>query len=59
MTIARGERHGSAKLTWNEVADIRYARKHFRISYRQLATVYGISYQQVLRIVKRQHWVKR
>lgn len=59
MTIARGERHGSAKLTWADVHEIRALYRERFGSYRWLADRYGISYQQVLRIVKRQHWVKR
>ena len=54
MTIARGARHGRAKLTARQVRAIRttYPKR----SYRALAARYGVSAQQIMRIVRRIHW---
>lgn len=57
MTIARGARHGRAKLTARQVRAIRAARQRPQpLSYRALALRYGVSAQQILRIVHGQHW---
>lgn len=54
MPIARGARHGRAKLTARQVRAIR--RGYPGQSYRRLAARYGVSAQQVMRIVRHIHW---
>ena len=64
MTTTAGELHGMAILTNEQVLAIRsrYARrslrgnKDYRITMAQLAKEYGVSKQQVLRILHREQW---
>ena len=53
-TRNRGENRWSAKLTENDVRDIRRLRE--TKSLQELMSMFGISHSQVLRIVKRQSW---
>jgi hypothetical protein len=61
-TTNRGERCGSRKLSWDEVQAIRdlygsyrYYRKG-QVTQREIAKLFGISQQQVNRVVSRNHW---
>ncbi|MBP7651408.1 MAG: hypothetical protein KA744_16280 [Phenylobacterium sp.] len=58
MPIARGTRHGRAKLTTRQVQAIyrAYWRKTPRPSVRTLGARYGVSHQQVWRIVHQANW---
>jgi predicted DNA binding protein len=64
MTTTAGELHGMVKLTNEQVLAIRsrYARRSlrgdrdYRITMGQLAKEYGVSKQQVLRILHREQW---
>lgn len=55
MTVLRGERHPGAKLT---VEDVRAIKAMVRRgdSYRTVGAWFGVSYQQVYRIVHRMQW---
>ena len=52
----RGERHGHAKLTSNEVVAIRNMCAAGGVSQRQVAAKFLMSQQQVSRIVQRKNW---
>ena len=52
--ILRGEHHGSAKLTVAKVCEIRLLSA--KLTNRELAKKYGISYAQVGRIVRGERW---
>lgn len=58
MTVLRGARHGRAKLTARQVTAIRrrYWYASPRPSLRGLAAQYGVSQQQVWRIVRCERW---
>lgn len=55
--VAHGERNGHAKLTAQQVAEIR-ARSMAGQSYSQIAAIYGVSCSQVGRIVTRKAWAR-
>jgi len=59
--IARGEASGRAKLTENDVRQIRarYEARNkpgLRVTLRRLAADYGVSKMQVQRIIHREQW---
>ena len=54
QVILRGEYHGSAKLTAAMVYEIRLLSA--KLTHRELAKQYGISYAQVGRIVRGERW---
>lgn len=51
---ARGEDHGTAKLTESLVREIRQAA--YFVHHKGLAILYGISYGQVGKIIRKEHW---
>lgn len=53
----RGERKGGVKLTSNQVKEIRQRYVPGVVTLRQLADEYGVSFNQIRRIVKRFEWV--
>ena len=53
----RGIDHPRTKLTPDEVREIRKRYESGGVTYAQLASEYGVSYPQVLKIVRRQTWV--
>lgn len=53
---ARGERHGSVKLTEELVREIRAIHALGGNSYRQIGALYSVSAHQVYLIVKRRNW---
>lgn len=55
-TVARGERHGSAKLTADDVRAIRSDHAAGRGGYKILGRRYGVSANQIRLIVKRRNW---
>lgn len=55
-TQARGEKQGCAKLTANNVADIRQRYRNGGITQRELGEEYGVSQVQIGRIVNRKWW---
>lgn len=50
--IATGERQGASKLTEQDVAGIRASNK----PQKELAELYGVSKQQISKIVRRERW---
>lgn len=56
MPLSRGEDHGHHKLTKEEVLEIRKIYNGRNSSYRALAKIYGVSFGEVRKIVKRQTW---
>lgn len=52
---AKGENNGTARLTDNQIQDIREKHK-MGLSYRTLALEYNIDYTQIGRIVTRKQW---
>ena len=54
--IRRGERHGRAKLTEAQVAEIRYRYESGGITQQQLADQFGVNNQMISRIVRRKNW---
>jgi predicted XRE-type DNA-binding protein len=53
---ARGEENGKARLTIDGVLEIRRLWKTGRLSQTQIAEDFGVSRQQIQRIVTRQQW---
>ena len=53
---ARGERHGNARLTAQQVRSIRRERKAHDTPFRELAERYGVSVSTVGRILRRETW---
>ncbi len=53
---ARGERHGNAKLTAEQVRAIRRDRAAHDTAFRVLAECYGISVSTVGRVLRRETW---
>lgn len=51
-----GERHGTSKLTENQVREIRDRYASGSYTYTKLAEMYGITFQSVGRIVTRKGW---
>lgn len=54
-TTIRGERNGRAKLTWEQVTEIR-ARFADGAQRQQLAREYGVDWKQINRITRGEHW---
>lgn len=54
--IRSGEHHGLAKLTAEQVREIRRARSESTVSQRELGLRFGVSESQVSRIVRRTDW---
>lgn len=54
--MPRGERHGRAKLTTAQVADIRAKYQSGGVSHRSLARQFNMSPTQIARIIHRDHW---
>lgn len=54
-TQTHGESHGTARLTEKEVSEIRNKRKS-GMKLLEIAKLYGISFQHVSRICKRENW---
>jgi hypothetical protein len=54
--LARGERNGSAKLTADQVREIRQRHATGDIGYIRLATLFGVGVSTVRRIVHRSKW---
>jgi hypothetical protein len=50
--FAVGERQGSSKLTEQDVSDIRASRQ----PQKELAEIYGVSKQQISKIIRRERW---
>ncbi|WP_442811925.1 HNH endonuclease signature motif containing protein [Streptomyces sp. NBC_01212] len=55
-TFAMGERQGHAKLTAQDVAEIRSRHASGRASYRLLAAEYGVTYTNIGQIVRHKSW---
>lgn len=55
-TVAAGERHGSAKLSPEEVREIRRLYATACFSSRQLAKRFKVSQHQILMVIWRKHW---
>lgn len=53
--VARGEGHGAARLTWNDVREIRRLRSEGAV-YRELAEMFGVGISQVARITRGESW---
>ena len=54
--ISKGERNASAKLSTNDILEIRAAYSTSSISQRDLAAAYNISQMQIWRIVNNLKW---
>jgi len=52
-----GERHGKAKLTEDDVREIRRTYAAGGISYRELGLIYGVCKENVYAVVRRKSWV--
>lgn len=52
---AKGEKHGRAKLTAGQVAEIRHAYEHGATQTR-LASIYGVSHTAISDIIRRKNW---
>jgi len=55
-TICRGEKHGNAKLTSQEVLAIRHDREVRGLKLREVAVIYNISEGTVSAIEQRKIW---
>jgi len=55
-TICRGEKHGNAKLTSQEVLEIRHDREVLRMKLREVAVIHNISEGTVSAIEQRIRW---
>lgn len=53
---ARGERHGSAKLTATDVADMRRLAAEGSVTQREIAKRFGVTFQTVSQIIARKAW---
>jgi DNA invertase Pin-like site-specific DNA recombinase len=53
---ARGERHGNAKLTTQQVRAIRRERAAHDTPFRELAERYGVSVGTIGRVLRRETW---
>lgn len=54
--VARGERVGRAKLTWDDVRWIRWARAYSGVAYFRIGEQFGIDRSQVMNIVRGKQW---
>ena len=54
--MARGESHGCAKLTEDDVRAIRSRYQFRKVTYKQLAAEYGVVPYTILEIVQRKSW---
>lgn len=54
--IARGEQHGCAKLTTEQVAEIRQVYASERITHKDIAARYGVNKSTIGRIVRQDSW---
>lgn len=53
----KGEKNNSAKITEEQVLEIRHIRKTNNISYKDIGNLYGLKSSQILRICHRESWV--
>lgn len=51
-----GERHGNARITWNEVHEIRRLYATGQYSQRELAGMFGVPHQHIGCIVRNERW---
>ncbi len=56
---ARGERHGNAKLTADQVRAIRRERAAKKTPFRLLAERFGVSVSTIGQILRRESWTAR
>lgn len=59
ITSKKGEQHGMAKLTWNNVDTIRTIYKTGIYSHRQLAKKFSVSKTNIGDILRNKIWVRR
>ena len=57
--IRRHERHGRAKLTEEQVAEIRYRYSAGGVTQRELGDEFGVGDQMISRIVRNRNWTPR
>ncbi len=55
-SVARGSRHGGAKLNERAVQRIRSSYAGGFASYRQLGELYGVSFKNIGFVVRRETW---
>jgi hypothetical protein len=53
----KGENHNRAKLTQKEVDRIREYHKIDKISYSNLARIFGVSFSQIGKIIRNENWL--
>lgn len=51
-----GERHGMAKLTQSQVAEIRKLYRPYQVTCKDLAVVYGVGWKTIAAIVQNRRW---
>lgn len=54
--VARGVRHHKAKLTEEQIKEIRLKHSNHQIPQKQIADEYGVGQPQISRILSRTHW---
>ncbi len=54
----RGEEHGRAKLTWEQVQEIRKLYAEGKMSQRELAKKFGVSQTTIFRICHGKNWLR-
>lgn len=59
MNAARGERHGSAKLAVDQVAEIRSSYDQGGITQRELAVRFKVSQRTINKIVRKLGWIEK
>ena len=57
MKVKKNTKRRRAKLTKEDVENLRRTYEKTTMSYEELAIIYRISYSQVGRIVRRERWV--
>lgn len=56
VRLQSGEQNKSAKLSWNQVCEIRALRQNKRLTLKELAELFLVSQSQIYRIIQNQLW---
>jgi len=54
----QGEKNPKAKLTWDQVREIRQVYSEGNSTYGQLAGIYGMSVSMISKIVRKHYWIE-
>ena len=56
--LISGDKHGMAKLTWQQVHEIRFLFDYENLSQAELVRIFHVSSMTIHRVVKRKNWTK-